>query len=91
MSNQTDVRRKVRRGTTKRRAQQRMQLQTFKAITLVTDVPTESNDVDFHLEPNIRDELEEEKIYTQARQGPSLHSSIHWFRNIVATLMLAII
>ena len=77
MNNQSNTRRNTRRETAKRTVQQAVQLQTFKAITLATNVPTESNDVDFHLEPNIRHELEEEKMYTRARRGPSLHSSIH--------------
>ena len=28
-----------------------MQLQTFKVITLVTEIPAASSDVDIHLEP----------------------------------------
>ena len=42
-----------------------MQLQNCKVITLVTDIPTASSDVDFHLEPKqiVRGELEEKKIY----------------------------
>ena len=91
MTNHSNARRNERRGIAKRRVQQRVQLQTFTAITLVTGVPTESNDVDFHLEPNIRNELDEEKIYTQARQGPSIHSSIHWLSNIMATWILSIL
>ena len=30
-----------------------MQLQTFKAITLMTGIPTASSDVDIHLEPKL--------------------------------------
>ena len=39
-----------------------MQLQTFKVITLVTEIPTASSDVDIHLEPNIESEFDEMKI-----------------------------
>ena len=53
----------------------RMQLQTFKAVTLVTEVPTASSDVDMllilapkRLEASLK-KIIYIYIYTQARQG----------------------
>ena len=57
MNNQSNTRRNGRRGTAKRRVQQRVQLQTFKAITLVTNIPTSF--IVFMLSQSIREELEE--------------------------------
>ena len=54
-----DKRREVR---SKEKRATRMQLQTFKVITLVTEIPTAPSDVDIHLEPNIQGGLEEMKI-----------------------------